>query len=83
MKKLILLLIFPCLCFSQIYFEDKQTIDLNITVKEPFKPINYAEIGKQFNNAFQAEMARRNALKQYYNDIYYQTRDLVMSNCVC
>lgn len=80
MKKLILLLIFPCLCFSQIYFEDKQTIDLNITVKEPFKPINYAEIGKQFNNVFQEEMARRNALKQYYNDIYYQTRDLVMSN---
>ena len=77
---LITLLIFPYLCFSQIYFQDKQTIDLNITIKEPFKPINYAEIGNQFNDVLQQEIARRNALKQYHNDISYQTRDLVMSN---
>lgn len=73
-------LLFPFLCISQIYFQDKETIDLNITIQEPFKPINYAEIGNQFNDVLQQEIARRNALKQYHNNIYYQTRDLVMSN---
>tara|TARA_R110001632_G_scaffold148797_4_gene266052 strand:+ start:5630 stop:6688 length:1059 start_codon:yes stop_codon:yes gene_type:complete len=73
-------LMLPFLGFSQIYFQDKETIDLNITIKEPFKPINYAEIGNQFNDVIQQEIARRNALKQYHNDIFYQTRDVVMSS---
>jgi hypothetical protein len=85
MKKLILIIILissGLMATAQIYYDPGESIDINITVKEPFKPINYAEIGQDFTNAMQKEVARRNALKIYYDDIAYETKNSVYSNSI-
>ena len=48
---------------AQTYYNPKDEINITLTIKEPFKPINYYEIGKNFNNMLQEEAARREALK--------------------
>ena len=76
MKKLcFLLLLLPFVCLSQTtYYNPSQKLDITITVKEPFERVNYAEIGQNFNNAMQTELAKREALKKYYENIYYETK---------
>lgn len=84
MKKLcFLLLLLPFICLSQTtYYNPSKKLDINITVKEPFKRVNYAEIGKNFNNAMQNELAKREALKQYYENIYYETKNSIIENSI-
>ena len=84
MKNLLVLLgIFGSfICKSQTYYNPSQKLDINITVKEPFKRVNYAEIGQNFNNAMQAELAKREALKQYYENIYYETKNSINENSI-
>jgi hypothetical protein len=84
MKKLCFLLLFlPFVCLSQTtYYNPSKQLDINITVKEPFKRVNYAEIGKNFNNAMQNELAKREALKQYYENIYYETKNSIIENSI-
>ena len=77
-----LLLFWTIYSYSQTYFNPRESIDINITVKEPFKPISYSEIGQNFNNAIQKVIAERNARKKYYQDIYYQTKSSINSNTV-
>ena len=70
------------ICKSQTYYNPSQKLDINITVKEPFKRVNYAEIGQNFNNAMQVELAKREALKQYYENIYYETKNSINENSI-
>lgn len=65
---------------AQTYYNPKDEINITLTIKEPFKPINYYEIGKNFNNMLQEEAARREALKRYYDQIYFETRNSVSTN---
>lgn len=65
---------------SQTYYNPKDEINITLTIKEPFKPINYSEIGENFNNTLQAEAARRESLKAYYQQIYYETKSSVIGN---
>ena len=78
----LLLLFWTIYSYSQTYYNPRESIDITITVKEPFKPINYAEISQNFNNEIQRVIAERNARKKYYQDIYYQTKSSINSNSV-
>ena len=78
----LLLLFWTINSYSQTYYNPRESIDVTITVKEPFKPINYAEISQNFNNEIQRVLAERNARKKYYQDIYYQTKSSINSNSV-
>jgi hypothetical protein len=84
MKKLcFLLLLLPFVCLSQTtYYNPIQKLDITITVKEPFERVNYAEIGQNFNNAMQTELAKREALKKYYENIYYETKNSIYENSI-
>ena len=84
MKKLcFLLLLLPFVCLSQTtYYNPSQKLDITITVKEPFKRVNYAEIGQNFNNAMQTELAKRETLKRYYENIYYETKNSIYENSI-
>ena len=84
MKNLFMFLAIFCsfICKSQTYYNPSQQLDINITVREPFKPINYAEIGQNFNNVIQAELAKREALKEYYENIYYETKNSIIENSI-
>lgn len=73
---------FSYVCRSQTYYNPRESIDINITIKEPYKPINYSQISQNFNNSIQAELARREALKSYYADIYYQTKASIYENSI-
>ena len=80
-------LLFVCLIFSktadaQIYYNPNQSIDLTVTIKEPYKPINYAEIADNFTSAIKQAAARRDALKRYYDDIAYETKNSIYSNTI-
>ena len=75
-------LCFSFVCRSQTYYNPRETIDINLTIQEPYKPINYNQIGQDFNNTLQAELARREALKKYYADIYYQTKASMYENSI-
>lgn len=77
-----LAIIFSFTCNSQTYYNPSQKLDINITVREPFKPINYAEIGQNFNNSIQAELAKREALKKYYENIYFDTKNSIVENSI-
>lgn len=65
---------------SQTYYNPQNTIKLTVEIKEPYKPINWAEIGANFNNAINAEIQRREKLKRYYDDILYQTTNSINTN---
>ena len=65
---------------SQTYYNPPNTIKLTVEIKEPYKPINWAEIGANFNNAINAEIQRREKLKRYYDDILYQTTNSINTN---
>jgi hypothetical protein len=65
---------------SQTYYNPQNTIKLTVEIKEPYKPINWTEIGANFNNAINAEIQRREKLKRYYDDILYQTTNSINTN---
>lgn len=81
---LVLIAIFPTtFIYSQTYYTSpKEKIEITLTIKEPYKPINYAEIGQNFNNMLNAELQRREALKRYYDDIKFQSVNSIYSNTV-
>jgi hypothetical protein len=65
---------------AQSYYNPRNEINITLTIKEPYKPVNYAEIGKNFNDMLQAETARREALKRYYDQIYFETKSSISTN---
>lgn len=65
---------------AQTYYNPKDEINITLTIKEPYKPINYYEIGQNINNMLQEEAAKREALKRYYDQIYYETKNAVYAN---
>jgi hypothetical protein len=65
---------------AQTYYNPKDEINISLTIKEPYKPINYYEIGQNFTNILQEEAARREFLKRYYDQIFFDTRSSVLSN---
>jgi hypothetical protein len=67
---------------GQTYYNPNETIDINITIKEPFKPINYYEIGKDFNEMLNNEIEKRRLLKQYHTQIYYETKSKLSSEMI-
>jgi hypothetical protein len=83
MKKLLYLLIFIVhTSYSQYYYNPKQSIDINITIKEPFKPIDYNKFAEDLNSNLQAEVERRKSIKKYYEDITYETKNSVNLNLI-
>ena len=65
---------------AQTYYNPKDELNITLTIKEPYKPVNYYEIGQNFNNMLQEEAARREALKKYYDQIYFETKSSVSRN---
>lgn len=65
---------------AQTYYNPKYEINITLKIKEPFKPINYYEIGKNFNNMLQEEVAKREALKKYYDQIYFETKSSISTS---
>lgn len=65
---------------AQTYYNPRDEINITLTIKEPYKPVNYYEIGQNFNNMLQEEKARREALKKYYDQIYFDTKSSVSMN---
>lgn len=69
--------------FSQkTYYNPSNKVDITITIKESYKPVDYSKIGRDFNTMIQNELQRRENLKRYYDEIYYQTKNSVYSSIV-
>lgn len=73
---------FSTLSYSQSYYNPSNRIDLNITIRESFKPIDWGKIGGDFNTMIVNELQRRENLKRYYDEIYYQTKNFIYSGTV-
>ena len=87
MKNLSLLIfvfvVFSKTSFSQkTYYNPSNKVDITITIKESYKPLDYSKIGRDFNTMIQNELQRRENLKRYYDEIYYQTKNSVYSSIV-
>jgi len=86
MKNLIPILLFlvgwSTTSFSQTYYNPSNKVDFTITIKESYKPVDYSKIGRDFNTMIQNELQRRENLKRYYDEIYYQTKSSVYSGTV-
>jgi hypothetical protein len=86
MKNLILILLFlvgwSTTSYSQTYYNPSNKVDFTITIKESYKPVDYSKIGRDFNTMIQNELQRRENLKRYYDEIYYQTKNSVYSGTV-
>jgi hypothetical protein len=86
MKNLILFILlisgFSIKSFSQTYYNPSNKVDFTITIREAYKPVDYSKIGRDFNTMIQDELERRENLKRYYNEIYYQTKNSVYSSTV-
>jgi len=86
MKKSIFLLLFlsfTLFSFSQkTYYNPSNKVDIIITIKESYKPVDFSKIGRDFNTMIQNELQRRENLKRYYDEIYYQTKNSVYSSTV-
>lgn len=67
---------------SQTYYNPSNKVDFTITIKESYKPVDYSKIGRDFNTMIQNELQRRENLKRYYDEIYYQTKNSVYSGTV-
>jgi len=78
---MILFVLISTIAISQkTYYRPQNTLKLTVEIKEPYKPVNWAEIGANFSNSISAEMQRREGLKKYYDDIFFQTRNAIISN---
>ena len=53
---------------AQTYYNPTDEINITLTIKEPYTPINYYEIGQNFNNILQEEAARRNSKRTQPGD---------------
>jgi hypothetical protein len=78
----LMILLKTSLVQSQTYYNPSQNINIVFTFREPFKPIDYSQIGKDFNNILQNEIAKREKLKQYYDQILGETISSIYSNTV-
>jgi hypothetical protein len=76
---ILLFLKFNPILYCQTYYNPRENINITLTVKEPYKPVNYAEFGRNFNNALNAETAKREALKNYYDQIYFETKNSIIT----
>jgi hypothetical protein len=68
--------------YSQTYYNPTNSVDLTITIRESFKPVDFGKIGRDFNTMIQNELQRRENLKRYYDEIYFQTKNSVYSSTV-
>ena len=85
MKNLILLFFFigwSKTSYTQTYYNPSNKKDLTIKIKKPNKPVDYSKIGKDFNIMIQNELQRRENLKRYHDEIYYQTKNSIYSSTV-
>ena len=87
MKNLTLVLLFlvgfSIKSYSQkTYYNPTNKVDFTITIKESYKPVDYSKIGRDFNTMIQNELQRRENLKRYYDEIYFQTKNSVYSGTV-
>lgn len=87
MKNLIffslILSVFSIKSYAQsYYYNPSNKMDFTIVIKESFKPVDYSKIARDFNTMIQDEFRRRENLKKYYDEIYYQTKNSVYSGTV-
>ncbi len=77
---LLIIIITSNISNAQTYYNPQNTLKLTVEIKEPYKPVNWAEIGTNFSNSITAEIQRREILKKYYDDIFFQTRNSMNTN---
>ena len=65
---------------AQTYYNPKNTLDINVTVKEPYKPIDYNKISNDFSKRMASEIERREALKRYYDQIIFETKGSIQTS---
>lgn len=82
LKKIPVLLIFLISfnALSQTYYNPKNSIEITITKKEPYKPVDYYGITKDLSRGVSSEMARREELKRYYDQIIFETKNSIQQN---
>jgi hypothetical protein len=80
---LILLIGLTFTSFSQkTYYNPSNKVDLTITIKESYKPVDYSKIGRDFNTMIQNEERKREELIRYYDEIFFETKRSVINNTV-
>jgi hypothetical protein len=67
---------------QKTYYNPSNKVDITITIKESYKPVDYSKIGRDFNTMIQNELQRRENLKRYYDEIYYQTKNSLYSSTI-
>lgn len=86
MKKITIILILLIGCKfnsnSQTYYNPSSNVNIILTIKESYKPIDFGKIGRDFNTMIQNEVQRRENLKRYYDEIYYQTKNSIYSSTI-
>jgi len=87
MKNLFLLITIFLVCSfksytQKTYYNPSNKVDMTITIKESYKPVDYSKIGRDFNTMIQNELQRRENLKRYYDEIYYQTKNSLYSSTI-
>jgi hypothetical protein len=78
MKYTILTVLFVLLteqiCMSQsTYYAPNNNVNITITIREPYKPIDWSKFSNDFSNQINAIVAKREAQKKYLDDILYET----------
>lgn len=82
MKNLIIfiLLLYSSNLAAQTYYNPRKTLDINITFKEPYKPVDYYGISSDFSKRISSESERRELLKKYYDQIIFDTKNSIQEN---
>ena len=71
---LLLVLIASKTCLSQsTYYAPNNNVNITLTVREPYKPIDWSKISSDFSDQLNAIVAQREAQKRYLDEILYQT----------
>lgn len=65
---------------SQTYYNPRQKLDISITIKEPYKPVDYSAIASDVSKRLSSEVARREELKRYYDQIIFETKNSIQAS---
>ncbi len=76
---IVLAIIWSSNVFGQTYYNPRNSLDINITIKEPYKPVDYYEISNNLSRGIKSEAERRDQLKKYYDQILFETKNTIQS----
>lgn len=62
------------ICMSQsTYYAPNNNINITLTIREPYKPIDWGKFSKDFSNQINAIAAKREAQRKYLDEILFET----------